>query len=198
MTRTLAALALALAVLAGALAAPAHAHTFPPVRTVVVQVERCELALLVGYRAGTGDNADRLIARVASLPREKAAEAIRDLLAAQAMAPLAVTVDGKPLTPTAVHAKLPPSEAGAGTRPMVVVLVTYALPAAGKALAVTSQDPRTTRFSWTDRESLRVPLADAPAQGRWFAGAAAFSLKLAPPPAACTVGGAGPTPRATR
>jgi hypothetical protein len=191
----LAALALAL----GALAAPpARAHTFPPVRTVVVQVERCELALLVGYRAGTGDNADRLIARVASLPREKAAEAIRDLLAAQAMAPLAVTVDGKPLAPTAVHAKLPPSEAGAGTRPMVIVLVTYALPA-GKALAVTSQDPRTTRFSWTDRESLRVPLADAPAQGRWFAGAAAFSLKLAPPPAnACTAGGGGPTPSATR
>jgi len=27
-----------------------------------------------------------------------------------------------------------------------------------------------------------VPLADTPAQGRWFSGTAAFSLKLTPPP----------------
>ncbi|HWU85723.1 MAG TPA: hypothetical protein VN253_00505, partial [Kofleriaceae bacterium] len=98
----------------------------------------------------------------------------------QAMAPLAITVDGKPLVPTSVRAKLSPE--GDGARPMVVVLVAYPLPA-GQALAIASREPRTTRFSWTDRDSLRVPLADAPAQGRWFPGASSFSLKLAPPPA---------------
>lgn len=168
-----------LAALAIALAAPAaRGHTFPPARTVVVQVERCEVVLLVGYRAGTGAAAERLVARAASLPRRRAAEAIRDLMATQAMAPLAVDVDGRPIVPTSVRAKLPE---GDGARPMVVVLATYPLPA-GKRLAIASRDPRTTRISWTDRESGRVALADAPAQGRWFSGPSSFTLELAPPP----------------
>jgi len=32
----------------------AWGHSFPPVRTVVVQVERCEVAVLVGFRPGSG------------------------------------------------------------------------------------------------------------------------------------------------
>jgi hypothetical protein len=64
-----------------------------------------------------------------------------------------------------------------GQRPMVVVLVTYALPT-GKALSLASADPRTTRISWTDRQSKRVEISDAPAQGRWFDGVASFLLVL--------------------
>ena len=45
---------------------PAWGHSFPPLHTVVVQVERCEIAVLVGYAAGTGEPTERIIARAAS------------------------------------------------------------------------------------------------------------------------------------
>jgi hypothetical protein len=164
--------------LAGALAAgPAWGHTFPPVRTVVVQVERCELVLLVGYRAGTGEAGEQLVARAASRPKSQVLDALRDVMSAQAMAPLAITLDGVPLVPTNVRAKL--GSEGDGGRPMVIVLVTYALPD-GTALAVASRDPRTTRISWADRASGRIDLTNAPAQGRWFPGVASFLLTLGP------------------
>jgi hypothetical protein len=166
--------------LAIALAQPvAWGHTFPPVHTVVVQVEPCEIALLVGYSTGTGDSTERIIARVASQPRAHAVDALRDTLTAYAMAPLVVTLDGKPLTPTAVHAKIG-FDAG-GTRPMVVVLATYPL-RGGAALAIHSKDPRTTRISWQDQASGRIDRDSAPAQGHWFTGAASLVLPLAAAP----------------
>ncbi|MBA3395441.1 MAG: hypothetical protein H0T89_22525 [Deltaproteobacteria bacterium] len=146
-------------------------------RTVVLQVERCELVALVGYRAGTGDAADKLLARVASRPKSQALEAMRDVLASHAMTPLTIAVDGVALVPTAVRAKL--GVDGEGGRPMVVLLVSYALPA-GKTLALSSRDARSTRISWTDRQSGRVAIPEAPAQGRWFTGVASFLLNLTP------------------
>lgn len=160
----------------GLAAGPAWGHTFPPVRTVVLQVERCEVAVLVGYRAGSGEATEKLLARAASRPKSQAADAMRDVLAAQAMAPLAVAIDGKALVPTTVRAKL--AAEGDGVRPMVVVLVTYNLPP-GASLALSSRDARSTRISWTDRESGRVAISDAPGQGRWFPGVASFVLPLA-------------------
>ncbi len=44
---------------------------------MVVQVERCEVALLVGYAAGTGEPTERIIARVASQPKSHAIEALQ-------------------------------------------------------------------------------------------------------------------------
>jgi hypothetical protein len=146
------------------------------VRTAVVQVERCELAVLVGYRAGSGEATEKLVARAASQPKSQALDAIRDALAAQAMAPLTLSVDGRALVPTSVRAKL--SLEGDGARPMVVVLATYILPP-GSQLTLASRDPRTTRISWTDLDSRRVAIPDAPAQGRWFTGVASFVLPLA-------------------
>jgi hypothetical protein len=171
------ALQVATGIAIGLAATPAWGHRFPPVRTVVVQVERCELAVLVGYRAGSGEALEKLIARAGSRPKSQAADAVRDTLAVQAMAPLTLSIDGNPRVPTSVRAKL--SLEGEGARPMVVVLVTFALPP-GAALAISSKDPRTTRISWTDRESGRVAISEAPAQGRWFAGVASFVLPLAP------------------
>jgi hypothetical protein len=177
MTRRALACSLATGLAIG-LAAPASwGHVFPPVRTVVVQVERCELAVLVGYRAGSGQATEKLVARASSMPKSQAADAVRDVLSAQAMAPLAFSVDGQPLVPTTVRAKL--SLEGDGARPMVVVLATYRLPP-GKQLALASNDARSTRISWTDRDSQRVTISGAPAQGRWFNGVASFVLPLAP------------------
>jgi len=157
---------------------PAWGHTFPPVRTVVVQVEPCELVLLVGYRPGTGEPTEAILTRVASAPKSHALDALRGVMTAFAMAPLTVSVDGTALVPTAVRAKVGIEPGGA--RPAVVLLVTYSLPR-GKALAIGSSDPRTTRISWTDRASGRVAIPGAPAQGKWFAGVASFLLELSPP-----------------
>ena len=165
------------AVVASWLAAgPAWGHTFPPVRTVVVQVERCELAVLVGYRPGTGEGTQRVLARSAAQPQKTPAEGLRDVLAADALMPLAITVDGKPLVRTSVQAKVG-IEPG-GMRPMVVVLVTYQLPTLGGSLMVASRDPRATRVSWQDRNSSRVSIPDAPPEDAWSSGVAPFLLTL--------------------
>ncbi|HEX2691821.1 MAG TPA: hypothetical protein VHN14_34665 [Kofleriaceae bacterium] len=171
------ALATALAI---ALAGPlAWGHTFPPVHTVVVQVERCEVALLVGYVAGTGEPTERIVARVASQPKSHVLDALRDTLTAYAMAPIVVAIDRTPVAPTSVRAKI--GFDASGTRPMVVVLATYPLRGGGE-LAIRSKDPRTTRISWQDRASGRVDRERAPAQDHWFTGVASFLLSLAATP----------------
>ena len=155
----------------------AWAHTFPPARQVVVQVERCEVVLFVGYRPGTGEPTEGILARAATAPKSRALEALRDLMSAFAMGPLTVSVDGQPLVPTNVRAKIGLEPGGA--RPMVVVLVTYPLHA-GKELAIATKDPRSTRFSWTDRASQRVEIPNAPQQGKWYPAVASMLLPLAP------------------
>jgi len=167
----------AIAVAGWLAAAPAWGHSFPPVRTIVVQVEHGELALLVGYKPASGDATNIILARVAGQPRGQQLAAMRDVMAAFAMQPLAVTLDGKPLQPTSIRAKLGTEPSGG--RPIVVLLVTYALPA-GSELAVSTREPRTTRISWVDRDSCRVDLAHAPTQARWLEGVASLLLSLRP------------------
>ena len=156
---------------------PAWGHTFAPLRSIVVQVESCEVALLVGYRAGSKEEADGIVARIANQPKSHAASAMRDVLAGLAMQPITVAVDGRALVPTTVRAKLA-TDAPQG-RPMVVLLVTFALPS-GKTLSVMTRDPRSTRISWTDHGSGRIDLDAAPAQHKFFAGVASLLLNLTP------------------
>ncbi|MBA3452125.1 MAG: hypothetical protein H0T42_03390 [Deltaproteobacteria bacterium] len=155
----------------------AWGHTFPAARHVVVQVEPCELVVLVGYRPGSGEPTETILSRAASAPKSQLLDALRDVLAAFAMAPLTISLDGKPLVPTNVRAKIGIEPGGA--RPMVVLLVTYPL-GAGKALELRTKDPRSTRISWQDRRSERVTISDAPAQGKWHSGVASFLLSLSP------------------
>jgi hypothetical protein len=169
--------------MATALATPvARAHTFPPVHSVVVQVEPCALALLIGYTAGTGESTERIVARVASQPPARAADALRDTLTAFAMASLRVEIDGAPVKPTSVSAKIGLDPGG--TRPAIVVLATFALRGGSQALVIAPRDPRTTRISWHDQASTRMqrpPARDrAPAQDHWFSGVASFLLPLGP------------------
>jgi hypothetical protein len=174
---------------------PAWGHTFPAVRTVVIQVEGCEAAVLVGYRPASGEATDTLLARIASEPKSHMLAAAKALMAKEAMAPLTIALDGKPLVPTSVRAKIGVDPSG--LRPMVVVLATYAIPTGG-TLSATSRDPRTTRFSWTDRSSQRVDLDHAPGQAKWFTGVASFLLSLTPPPGASACAAtAAPTSRSS-
>ena len=169
----------AIALAIGLAGPPAWGHSLPAARNVVIQVERCELAVLVGYSPASGEASEALLAQIASQPKSHRLAAARGLLAQRALTPLTFAVAGTPLVPTSVRAKVAVDPGS--TRPMVVVLVTYAIPAGG-ALAVTAKDARSTRISWTDRASGRVDLDQAPAQARWFSGVASFLLSLAGPP----------------
>jgi hypothetical protein len=174
----------AIAVAMGMAAQSAWGHAFPAVRTVVIQVENCELVVMVGYRPASGEATDTILARIASQPKSQQLAAAKNVLAQQALAPLSFSVDKQRLVPTEVRAKIGLDPGG--TRPMVIVLATFALPSGG-SLAVSSKDPRTTRFSWTDRSSQRVDLVHAPAQGRWFDGVASFLLSLLPLGDSCAI-----------
>jgi hypothetical protein len=170
----------ALASVVATLAAqPAWGHTFPAARHVVVQVERCEVVLLVGYRPGSGEPTETILSRAASAPKSHQLDALRDVLAAFAMAPLTISLDGNRLVPTDVRAKIGIEPGGA--RPMVVLLVTFAIPADG-VFSVATRDPRSTRISWQDRGSERVTISEAPAPGTWHLGVASFLLSLSGPP----------------
>ena len=175
-----------MATLLAMLASPAaEGHSFPPVRTVVVQAESCEVVLLVGYRPGTGEASEAVLARAVGQPKSRGLPALQAMMTQQALAPLAIAVDGKPLVPTAVRTKIGVEPGGA--RPMIVVLITYALPH-GAALSVTSKDPRTTRISWTDRASGVFDNDRSPSQGKWFEGVASFLLPMGPTHGAHTCG----------
>lgn len=177
MTQLLAATALAVCLASR----PAWGHFFPEVRTVVLQVEPCAVAVLVGFRPASGAETEAILSKAASAPKSRGIAALRDVLATQAMAPLTISIDGNPLRATSVEAKL---GAEPGGRPMVVLLVTYALPA-GKALRIESRDARATRISWTDQHSGRVAISAAPAQGTWHDGVASFLLELEPGDTPC-------------
>ena len=167
--------AVATALAIGVAGPAAWGHNVPPLHTVVVQVERCELVFLIGYAAGIGDPTERIIARAASQPKSHIVGALRDTLTAYAMAPIALAVDGKPLVPSSVRAKI--GVDASGRRPIVIVLATFPL-RDGAQLTITSRDPRTTRISWRDQSSGRVVRDRAPTQGHWFAGVASFLLPL--------------------
>ena len=161
---------------------PAWGHRFPEVRTVVVQIEPCEVALLVGFQPASGETTEAILAKAAAAPKGHGLEALEAQLATYAMAPLALTLDGKPLAATSAQAKIG-VEPG-GSRPIVVVLVTYALPA-GRSLALSSREGRSTRISWQDHASGRVVIPAAPAQGRWHNGVASFLLELSAGASTC-------------
>jgi hypothetical protein len=157
----------------------AWGHSFPPVRTVVVQVERCELAVLIGFRPGSGETTETLLKQIASQPKSQMLGAAKTLLTSMAMAPLTFSIDGRPLVPTSVHAKIGADPSG--QKPLLVALVTFAIPPGGGQLSVSSKDARSTRISWTDRGSTRVDPTTAPGQNHWFTGVASFLLTLAGP-----------------
>lgn len=162
--------------LAGVLAAsPAWAHRFPEVRTVVVQVEACEVALLVGYRPSVESGQPGAM-------RSMGIEGLRKQLAAEALQPLTIEADGVRLLPTDVRTKMT-VEPGLD-RPMILLLVTFRLPPA-RRFAVHSAQPRTTRISWTDRASHRVDLDHVPSQNHFFDGVASLLLDLLPPGGLC-------------
>jgi hypothetical protein len=138
--------------------------------------------LLVGYKPAAGEATDAVLAKASGAHGAQGFKALRDALAASAMTALTIAVDGEALVATSAEAKLA-VEPGAG-RPMVIMLVTYALPA-GKTLSISTRDPQSSRLSWTDRSRGRIASSGAPGQRIWRDGVASLLLPLAAGESTC-------------
>jgi hypothetical protein len=153
------------------------AHRFPSVRTVVVQVEPCSVALLVGWRPASGDTTALLLgeAKVRGSDKDKEIQVLTQQLTAMAMSSLQLVMDDSPLVPTSVEAKVS-VEDGTG-RPVVLLLLSYAVTTGGK-LALLSKEPKSTRISWVDKSNGRVEITSSPSQLQWHDDLASFLLTL--------------------
>jgi len=172
----------AAALVATGLAVPAGAlgHRVPGGRSVVAQIEQCELVLMVAWHPQSGDEADALRVHAArgavKAPRsgDGAAGRLRALYGARAMAPLSIRADGRLLSPRSVEVKLvrdpPGSDRLAG-----VALVSYELGPDVRGLEIANNDPHRTRFSWVDRSD-REFSSTGLAPHRWTGGLASILL----------------------
>jgi len=159
-------------------------HRAPGGRSVVAQVEPCQLVLLVAWFPPAGDEADALMtyATMGNLaaPGTRGAAAdptarLRTLYAARALAPLSIRVDGQSMAATSLEVKLvhdPPSS----TRVAAVVLVTFDLPPGGRGVEIANADSHRTRFSWVDRSRGRFVVPGMHA-GKWSSGVASILLQ---------------------
>jgi hypothetical protein len=168
------ALVLALVLAAGA----AAAHYVPGERVVVVQAERDGAAVLVTYRPVERAR-DAMVTAAMAAPADERPARLKALYAARALAPLRLTLDGKPVRADTVEAKLtddPPRS----RRLVAAVLVSVKVPAGAHDLAVEvgeTEEPAVTE--WIDRSDGRA--AGAPAgPGAWLRGKARLELAYKP------------------
>ena len=151
-------------------------HRFPAVRTVVVQVEPCSVALLVGWRPASGDDTAVLLGEAKTGGKDQEVQILTQRLTALALAPIRLRLGGVEVAPTSVEANVT-VEDGTG-RPVVLLLVSY--PASrGGALEIVSKDPKSTRISWVDKSAGRVEIGAAPTQSQWHDDLASFLLNVA-------------------
>jgi hypothetical protein len=152
-------------------------HRAPGGRSVVAQVEPCQLVLLVSWTPPSGDETNALLADAARAPgrRAGAGDRLRALYAARALAPLSIRADGQSLSPRSFEVKLVRDPPRSG-RVAAVVLVSFALPPAMVALEIANTDSHRTRFSWVDRSNGRFASPGAPT-GRWSSGVASILLQ---------------------
>jgi len=152
----------ALAVAALLLAAGvADAHTNPARRSVALQAEKDAAVVLVQWTVPSGEYGDAYTA-TASWGRSTAGgrRALEASLAAKAIGPLVLTLDGKPISPRA-SVKLTEDPPHSG-RMAVAVLLTVTLEAGPHelALGLSPGTPELTRFVFVDRSEGRASLAD--------------------------------------
>jgi hypothetical protein len=151
-------------------------HTVPGGRTVVVQLDRREIALLVSWKPPP--ELARTLLEVSSAapdPREHLAS----LYSARALAPLRIAAGGKALVPRSIENKLVVDPPGSG-RLSALVLVRFDVPKQARAIAIENRDARETRIALSDRSGGRFEVAPALAGRRWSTGVA--SLLLTPRP----------------
>jgi hypothetical protein len=159
-------------------------HQVPGGRSVVAQVERCQLVLLVSWVPSAGAETDAIEAQarmgVGAVPGSGGTAAdpngrLRLLYASRALAPLSIQVDGESMAATSLDVKLvrdPPTS----TRVAAVALVTFDLPPVTRSVEIRNRDSHRTRFSWVDRSGGRFQ-APGMAQEKWSSGVASILLR---------------------
>lgn len=121
----------------------AAAHTAPARRSIAVQADKDAIVVLAMWTAPSGDGAELFtLAKGAALEAQ---------LAAKAIGPLVLTLDGKPLQPASVRTRLVENPPRSG-RKAVAVLLDAPIPA-GEHTVEVSLGPtgETTRMSFVDR-----------------------------------------------
>ena len=170
-------LALLVAIAAAIGVRDAGAHRIVGGRSLVVQLDRGEVELLVSWKPPGGDLADALATSGARGPHPR--DRLRALYTERALAPLRVTADGRPLAPTSVEGKLvvdPPSSG----RLAALVLVRFTVPAGARALAIENRDARQTRLALSDRSGGRYAISPVLPARRWTTRVASLLLTLQP------------------
>ena len=135
------------------LAGVATAHTYPSRRSIAVQAEKDALVVLALWTAPAGEAGDLfdLGAAMSAKGGNKARAALEAQLAAKAIGPLTLTLDGKPLEPSSVRTRLIEDPPRSGRR-AVAVLVEAPSPAGAHNVAVTlGPTGETTRMNFVDR-----------------------------------------------
>jgi hypothetical protein len=157
----------------------ATAHTFAEQRTVVAQVERDQLVVVVGYQPAAGAESLAAVGQASVRPKGTKSQALRAILAARAVSPLTVSIDGTAVEPTSMRTKVFVDPPGSD-RLAVAILLIYDLPAHEIALEVGIADA-STEFSWVDRTSCQRTITTAWPARSWVTGVASFLLTVAAP-----------------
>jgi hypothetical protein len=191
-TRLFAAGALAAAAVLVATPVAAWGHSSGESRTVAAQVEAGHLVVVVGYQPASGGAALAMVAYAAKQPKGTGSLALRAILAARAVGPLAVQLDGARVEASSVESKLffdPPGS----TRLAIAVMLIYDLPPRATALEV-GIDDEITRFSWVNHDACARTVESVWPPRSWVTGVAAFLLKVGGPDSGASPCASSPSP----
>lgn len=147
-------------------------HTVPGGRTVVVQLDQREIALLVSWKPPA--ELARTLLEVSSASPDPRAH-LASLYAARALAPLRVAAGGKALSPRSSDTKLVADPPGSGGL-SALVLVRFELPRLARAITIENRDARETRIALVDRSDGRFRATPALTGRRWSTGVASLLL----------------------
>jgi hypothetical protein len=170
-----------LVAVAVAMPVAASAHTFPESRNVVAQVERDHLVVVIGYQPATGGTSLAALGQAAMEPKAAKSLALRAILAARAVSPLTITIDGTAAVAASTSVKVFVDPPGSD-RLAIAILQIYDLPPRAVDVAIGIADPRTA-FSWVNRDGCQRETSSVWPPRSWVSGVASFLLQVAGPDA---------------
>jgi len=134
----------------------AFAHYVPARRSVTIQAEEHDAAVLVTWTSARGTQGAELLARAAWGRTSRATDALRNLAANEALRGLHLTLDGQPARPATTHIKMRVERATARDpmRVFVAVLLTVKV-GPGQSLALSVRGGASSQLRWHLRRHMR-------------------------------------------
>ncbi len=135
--------------LLGLASAPALAHYVPARRSITIQAEEHEAAVLITWTSARGSQGAELLARAAWGRRSRANDALRNLAANEALRGLHLTLDDQPVRPATTHIKMRVERPTARDpmRVFVAVLLTVQI-GPGQSLALAVRGGASSQLRW--------------------------------------------------